>query len=373
MSNPHPQLTVLHVSTAQTWRGGEQQLAYLVSELRNKGVKQYVLCSQDSAMAEWCLQEQVPFYTARKRSSFDIFFAKRISGICKSNKIGLVHAHDSHAHSFAVYAAAIFGNKSRVIVSRRVDFPVSGNPLSRFKYNHSSVARILCVSDKIRQITEASVKDKSLLVTVHSGVDVSRFVGRKSSGILHREFDLPDSCKLVVNVSALAPHKDLSTFVHVAETLLARDSSYRFLLIGEGGERTMLEQLIEAKGLGGKVILTGFRNDIPDVLPEAGAMLMTSETEGLGTTILDAFACGVPVVATAAGGIPELVLHEQTGLLADVRDHKGLAAEVERLFTDDRLRKDVIDGAAEHLKKFSKAATAEATMVEYLAVAGSQL
>lgn len=371
-ASAHP-FAVLHVSTAMSWRGGEQQLTYLAAELRMHGLRQYVLCAQGSAVEEWCIANNIPYFSARKRSSFDVFFAKRIAQICRSNDIRIVHTHDSHAHSFAVYAAALFGNKARVVVSRRVDFPVSRNPLSRFKYNHSSVARILCVSDTIRRITEPAVKDSSLLVTVHSGVDLSRFEGKTSRGILHREFSLPAGCKLVLNVSALAPHKDFTTFVEVAAVLCARDSAYRFIIIGEGEEREVITELIKQKGLEEKVLLAGFRNDIPDVLPDGGLMLMTSETEGLGTTILDAFACRVPVVATAAGGIPEIVIHEKTGLLSDVKDVPGLARNVERVFQDPDLRRRLIDGASQHLTHFSKASTAAATLLQYTAVAGSDL
>lgn len=366
-------LSVLHISTAFTWRGGEQQLAYLAGELHAKGLRQYVLCVQGSEMASWCERSGIPFFTARKRSSMDLFFARKIADLCRINAIQLIHVHDSHAHSFAVYSAVLFGNRTKIIVSRRVDFPVKRNFFSLLKYNHSQVARILCVSDKIRRVTETALKDPSKLVTVHSGIDVSRFEGKRASGILKREFGFADDCRLVLNVSALAPHKDHGTFISVAVRLLQQNDAYRFLLVGEGGQREMLEAMIREHGLEGKVVLTGFRSDIPEILPEAGVMLMTSETEGLGTTILDAFACAVPVVATAAGGIPELVIHEQTGMLSDVRDVAGLAQNVDRVFSENGLREKLVGGAREHLRQFSKSATAAATLREYVAVTGTAL
>ncbi len=365
--------SVLHVATALTWRGGEQQVAYLVEELRRHHVRQWVLCSRDSAMEQYCINNGIPFFSAKKRSSFDVSFASRLAGICRSNKISIVHVHDSHAHTFAIMAAALFRNKSKIIVSRRVDFEVSKGLLSKIKYNHEKVVRILCVSDKIREITSKAVEDKTKLVTVHSGVDLSRFRGKMNSGILHREYYLPAHIRIIGNVSALAPHKDFGTFLETAAALRDVMPDTVYFIIGEGGERSMIEQRIEKLGLQKTVYLTGFRNDIADILPELDLMLMTSETEGLGTTILDAFACGVPVVATAAGGIPEIVIHEKTGLLAAVGDVQGLASQVNRMMKDRELREGLISGATEHLENFSREATAVKTMREYVAVAGIPL
>ncbi|MBK6640968.1 MAG: glycosyltransferase family 4 protein [Bacteroidetes bacterium] len=372
-SHKAPEFSVLHVATAFSWRGGEQQVAYLTSELKRLGIRQYILCAAGSAMEEYCIASHIPFFTSPKRSSFDISFAQKIKKLCAGNSIQLVHAHDSHAHTFAIYAAVLFGNKAKIIVSRRVDFKVSKNILSKFKYNHSAVARILCVSDKIREITSEAVNDQAKLVTVHSGIDASRFTGKVNTGILHREFSLAPGTKIVANVAALAPHKDYPTFLRTVAILKKKFTDVAFFIIGDGPEKEKIDNMINEMKLNDVVYCTGFRTDIPDILPELDVMLITSETEGLGTAILDAFACKVPVVATAAGGIPEIVIHQQTGLLAAVADASGLADAVTDVLTDVNLRNSLIAGATAHLQNFSREATAAKTLREYLAVTGSQL
>ncbi|MDQ3051012.1 MAG: glycosyltransferase [Bacteroidota bacterium] len=365
-------LSVLHVATAKTWRGGEQQVAYLTSELAKKLIRQYVLCTAESPMAEYCQNNHIPFFTAVKRSSVDISYARKIKDICKSNSISLVHAHDSHAHTFAVIAA-VFGNTSSIIVSRRVDFKVNPGPFSKFKYNHPLLKRILCVSEMIKQLTLPAVDDPLKLVTIHSGIDFSRFQNQRATGVLHKEYDLPESARIIGNVAALAPHKDYATFVNTVSLLVKQLPDVYYFIIGEGDERTNIETIIRENNLEDRIIMTGFRNDMADILPELDLMLITSETEGLGTAILDAFACGVPVVATAAGGIPELVIHEKTGLLASVGDIQGLAQQVVRIMSEPELRKLLIDGAAVHLEAFTMEATASKTITEYLAVTGTEL
>ena len=276
-----------------------------------------------------------------------------------------MHTHDAHAHSFAVYAGMLFGNKSKIIVSRRVDFPVKRNFLSVFKYNYKNIARIICVSDKIKEITSPAVRDMHKLITIHSGIDTSRFTGKKNTGILHREFNLKPDLKLIGNVAALAPHKDYFTFVDTVSMMAAHRKDCMFFIIGEGDERSKIEHYISRKGLSESIILTGFRNDIPNILPELDVMLITSETEGLGTAILDAFACNVPVAATAAGGIPEIVIHEKTGLLAPVKNAEILADAVNRLLDDQTLRTKIIAGATQHLLSFTRQVTAAKTLCVY--------
>lgn len=368
----NPSFSVLHVATALSWRGGEQQVAYLIEELNKHNVRQYVLCSTGSAMEEHCVKNSIPFFTSNKRSSFDLSYAKRIKELCVSNSIGLVHTHDSHAHTFAV-VAALFGNKAKIMVSRRVDFKVSSTPISKYKYNHPLIGKILCVSEKIKQITSESIEDPLKLVTVHSGIDISKFEGKTNTGKLHKEFKLSPDTKIIANVAALAPHKDYATFINTVELLKGRLLNVVYFIIGEGSEKEKIEKLIEEKSLQNDIILTGFRNDVPDLLPEIDLLLITSETEGLGTAILDAFACSVPVVATAAGGIPEIVIHNQTGLLAEVRDHAGLAENVLKMMHDKELRDKLVAGARLHLNEFTKETTAMKTLTEYLAVTGSAL
>jgi len=353
-------ISVLHVATARTWRGGEQQLAYLTSELVKKKIRQYVLCTVDSPMEIYCQENGIPFFTSPKRSSVDISYAKKIKDICKSNAISLVHAHDSHAHTFSVIAA-LFGNKSNIIVSRRVDFEISPGPFSKYKYNHPSVKRILCVSEKIRQVIAGAVTDPTKLVTVHSGIDFSRFVNKKNTHRLHREFNLPEKARIIGNVAALAPHKDYGTFIKTAALLKNQLPDTYFLIVGEGDERINIEKLIKENDLNDRIILTGFRTDIADIL------------QGLGTAILDAFACQIPVVATAAGGIPEIVIHEKTGLLAPVGDAPALASEVLRILNNPDLRKKLVEGASVHLNDFTKETTATKTIAEYLFVTGAEL
>lgn len=358
---------VLQLGTARSWRGGEQQLAYLVEELRGADIPQLVVCARHSPLHELCVGKGIEHRALGFRASFDPPDAFRLSRIARQWGADLVHVHDSHGHTAAILANALFGMGLPLVVSRRVDFPISSGFSARWKYGHPSVKRILCVSEAIKEIMSRSVARPEVLRTVHDGIDPERFAAGPD-GRLHRQLGLEADVPLVGNVAALAPHKDLFTFINMAALLHARLPRVHFVLIGEGELRDGLEKHAMDRGLEGVLHFTGFRDDVERLLPELDVMAMTSRTEGLGTSILDAFAAGVPVVATAAGGIPEVVLDGVTGLLRPVADAGALARAVAEVLADPALRKRLTVGARGHLRHFTRQATAAKTLSEYQAV-----
>jgi len=358
-------MTILHLSTARSWRGGEQQIAYLVEELQTIGIRQWVGCVQGAPMEQWCRERGIPCLAYRKRLSADPVAAWQIRQLCRQEQISLVHAHDSHAHTFAVLAASLFGNQRPVVVSRRVDFPIQKSFLSKWKYRHRAVAKIVCVSKKIEEVVQKNLQQPEKTTVIYSGIDPQKF-RFPATGILRQEYGLAPEVPLVANVAAIANHKDYFTFVKTAKRLVAQGTGAHFFIIGgDGGEQQAIEQFITKQNLEKHITLTGFRKDIPYILPEIDILLFTSKEEGLGTTLLDAFSAGVPVVATAGGGIPELVRHEETGLLAPVGDAEKLSTFVQRLLADPALRQRLSKEAKIFVQQFSKANTARQTLAVY--------
>lgn len=355
-------LRILHISTPKSWRGGEQQLAYLLEELQDE-CQNFVICAEGSEMQAHCEQKGYTHQTAKKRFSVDPGFALAIKQYCDANQIQLIHTHDSHAHSLAIIAASLFGNSVPIVASRRVDFPIQKSLFSQYKYNHPLIQKILCVSKEIMRITAPGIKDLSKLQTVYSGVDLNKFSA--DSGKLRKELSISKDTFLIGNTSAIADHKDYFSFIDAAEKALKVDPSLVFLIIGKGPMQEKIASYLRLKSLGNSVRMIGFRNDIPEILAELDLFMITSKTEGLGTSIIDAFAAGVPVLATKAGGIPELVKNEKTGLLCKVGDSRALSEKLIRLKNDGALRDKLTAAAADKVKKFSKSQTAKDTLAVY--------
>jgi hypothetical protein len=188
---------IAHLSTASSWRGGEQQLAYLAVELRKLGTDQLVICATGSPDGGVLHPRTACAPHAQIAHGLRSLGRERAgAGSSEAERIALVHAHDSHGQHRAVLANALFGMGRPLVVSRRVDFPISGGLSARFKYSHPSVRRILCVSEAIRVITAKGLKDPSVLRVVHSGIDPGRFAAGPD-GRLRRELGIGRGTALV--------------------------------------------------------------------------------------------------------------------------------------------------------------------------------
>lgn len=357
-------MKILHLSSENTWRGGEQQIAYLLEELQKEGLQPIVACKTGSAFEAYVKSKEWRCFSLPFKNSMDLGSAWGIRQLCKMYDIDIVHLHSSKAHSIAILSAVV-GNFSKFVLSRRVDFPLKNNLLSNWKYNHASIQKIICVSDKIKQIVEEGVRDKDKCITIHSGIDLRKFNSDVRQDYFRNLYKIPNTSPIIGNTSALADQKDYFTFIDTAEILLKQNSELRFLIIGDGPLREEIRDYVVSKKLQEHIIFTGFITNLSQTLPELDVFLITSKTEGLGTSILDAFASKVPVVATNAGGIPELVIHEKTGLIAPVKDHEKLAENVNRVLNEPDLRERLITNAYDFVQGFSKEKTAERTLTVY--------
>ena len=206
---------------------------------------------------------------------------------------------------------------------------------------------------------------------VHEGVEIER-IERAPALDLHREFDLPPGCPIAGNVAALVPHKGQRHLVDAAARLIREVPDARVLIVGAGELEGELARQVRRLRLDGKVILTGFRSDVPSVLKGLDLFVMSSVTEGLGTSVLDAMAAGLAVVGTRAGGIPESVVDGSTGLLTPPGDAPALARAIADLLRDaPRRRAFGAAGRRRARAEFGAGRMVDETAAVYGVVAGA--
>jgi glycosyltransferase involved in cell wall biosynthesis len=249
----------------------------------------------------------------------------------------VVHAHDPMAVALVAMARQLGKAAERplVVASRRVDFHLRQHAFSKWKYRHVDV--FIAASALIASVLERDGIDRSRIDVVHDGVNVA-MIDRQPPVDAHGAFWLPHGAPLVGNIAALAPHKGQRHLVAAAAIVVRAIPDARFLIIGEGELRETLDHQIRKLGLERHVLLTGFRHDALGLMKSVDLCVMSSVTEGLGSVILEAMACGRAVVGTRAGGIPEAVVDGTTGLLVPPHDETGLAAAIERLLRDPDVR-----------------------------------
>jgi glycosyltransferase involved in cell wall biosynthesis len=235
--------------------------------------------------------------------------------------------------------------------------------MSRWKYRQ--VDCFICASEAIRRMLVADGVPAAKTVTVHEGIDLGRVDAAPPANV-HEELWLPHQAPLVGNVAALAPHKGQRHLVEAAALVLRQVPDARFVICGEGELRPALERQIKDHRLEKHVLLLGFRPDVLSLHKAFEIFAMSSVSEGLGTSLLDAMASGKPIVATSVGGIPEVVVDGVTGLLVPPRDHHAMAAAIVRLLKDAALR-DRMGAAARALvrKKFSAERMVQETLRVY--------
>jgi len=187
---------------------------------------------------------------------------------------------------------------------------------------------------------------------------------------VHAEYWLPHGVPVIVNVGALVGHKGQKYLIEAMPLVLREVPDAHLIIFGEGDLRAPLEKQIKQLALAKRVLLPGFREDVMSLMKSADLFVMSSVTEGLGSAVLDAMAMGHAVVGTRAGGIPEAVVPDETGLLVEPADAKALAAAIVRLLKDAALRKQLGEaGRARVTEHFGVDRLVDGTLEAYSRIA----
>ena len=358
----------LHVDTARTWRGGQNQVLTTVMGLRALGHRTMLVAHSGGELRQRAA-EGLDLIPLAPKTEMDLGAAWRLSRILKQLRPDIVHAHDPHAVAMAALALSMSTQlaKPPLVAARRVDFHLKGNSLSRWKYRQ--VDCFICASEAIRQMLISGGVPAARAVTVHEGIDLARIDAAPPAN-LHEEFWLPHHAPIVGNVAALVPHKGQRHFIEAARLVLPHVPDARFVIAGEGELRPALEKQIKDHHLEKHVMLAGFRPDVLSVHKAFDIFVMSSVTEGLGTSLLDAMTAGKPIVATTAGGIPEVVVDGKTGFLVPPRDHQAMADAIVRLLKEEAVRTRMgAAGRARAESRFSAERMVQETLRLYQRVA----
>jgi glycosyltransferase involved in cell wall biosynthesis len=223
------------------------------------------------------------------------------------------------------------------ILTRRVDFLPGNNCYNRFKFRRA--ARVVCISRFIASQLENWGVPRERLEVIWSSVPPPdpALLTAELRRDARRRLGVPEDATLVGNIAALVGHKDHATLLRAARRVIERRPDVRFVVIGDGELRRPLEQLRRELGMESQLQFAGYLPKAERYLPAFDVFTLSSRMEGLGSIVLDAFAAGVPVAATAGGAIPELVRNEETGLLTPAGDHQALAGSILRLLEEREL------------------------------------
>ena len=356
---------VVHLSTSRTWRGGEQQILYLCRGLRELGVEQEIICRSGSDAVERFTGAGFLCRELPMRGELDFLAARQISRICRSTSANVIHAHTARAPSLGLLCT-MFG-RLPLFVSRRVDFPARGNALSRFKYKSPRITAYIAISENVKNILIKDGIDPEKIRVAYSGIDPERFRDLPDASDLRQTY--ATRSRLVIgNVAALVDHKDQGTLLRAVALLKSMDvPPFICLIIGSGEREGKLKSLAfqELKLTASEVVFCGFQKNILPFFALFDIFVMSSKEEGLGTSVLDAMASGLPVASTTGGGLPEMVDDGEGGFLSAVGDPGSLARSLATLLKDPALRKRQGEYNRKRVQKFHFRQTAKQTLDIY--------
>jgi glycosyltransferase involved in cell wall biosynthesis len=326
-------LRVLHVDTAASWRGGQNQVLLTAAGMAARGHETLLACRAGSPLEARARDRGLAVRPLPFRGDLWPPALVALARTLRGERPSALLLHDPHAVSAGLVAARLAPRPGLVAV-RRVDFPLRGS-FSRLKY--AACDRVIVVSRAIGAVMESGGLESARLRLVYEAVpDRPPAPGGRE---LLAALGIPPGVPVVGNVAALTGHKDHATLIEAMALLRPRVPEARLVVAGEGELRPALEALVRERGLPDRVVFAGFRHDLDRLLPAFSVFCLSSHLEGLGTSLLDAMAFGLPVVATTAGGIPEAVEDGQTGCLVPPGDPAALAEALATLLRDETRRR----------------------------------
>ncbi|MFA6028987.1 MAG: glycosyltransferase [Elusimicrobiota bacterium] len=377
--------TLFHIDGERGFRGGERQLLYLACRMRELGHRNVVVCRRDGALDREAERRGLERLHLPFLFEWDPVSAWLLRRRALAAPSPLLHAHTAHAASIAWLAA--LGTPLPRVAHRRVDFRMSDGLSRRMKYD--SAGAVVAVSEGVREVLVADGLDPARVRVVHDSLPVGPEEARAAladeplapptpderaalRASLSAEWGVPTDALWVVNAAALVPHKDHDTLLRAAAIVVKERPDARFIVLGEGPLRRALEALSSSLGLGASLRLVGFRRDAVRCLKACDLFVLSSWGEGMGSVLLEAMACGLPVAATSAGGIPEVVRDRATGLLAPPRNPRRLAEAILESFSDGEATARRAEAALASVRDFSIAASSERMSEVYREAAGAR-
>ncbi|MEO0614952.1 MAG: glycosyltransferase [Pseudomonadota bacterium] len=327
-------MKIAHLEFGRHAYGGAEQLKYLLEGLRDDHHEHLLVAAAGGDLARWAEAADRPHVALEFAGEHDLRVVFRLGRILREAGVDLVHVHSRRGADWVgPLAAARAGLPA--IISRRID----NRPrfwlrwLMRHRYR-----RVVCISQAIQAVLESAGVSRDNLLTITSAVDAARFAQPAQDDARRQLLGRDHRGPLIGVIAQLIDRKGHRFLLRALPGLREAFPNLAVVLLGRGALRESLEAEAAAAGLSDCVHFAGFREELAGLLPALDLVVHPALKEGLGVSLLEAAAAGVPVVGFAAGGVMEAVADEHSGLLVESGDAIALGAAIGRLLGDHELR-----------------------------------
>jgi len=362
-------LKVLHLLNYPGRGGTERYILSLAEKLHNKSCKFYLGYSKGGPMLEQARKLGIKAINIPMRSPYDFKAAAKVKEVCEKFSIDVIHTHFLRENYVSIFSR-LAGNRTALVnthhmlAEKNMLLRLSNRLLTRLD------DKITAVSDAVRERMIREGISPSKIEVIYNGVDPDYWKGRRSMKV-RKELGISESDFVIASVARFSEEKGhafLLESVKQFKKLMASKTSpkaekVKFLLVGDGELFSECRKFAELLGVSDDVIFMGYRSDIKTILYDSDLYVSHSKSEALGISILEALACGLPVVATSAGGPSEIVNEDsKCGVLVDYGDAEGFAAALLKFITDREFYVACKENApATVRKKFNLDETAQQT------------
>lgn len=326
-----PLPTIAHVDSELGFSGGEVQVFLLMEWLRERGYEQVLVAPPGSEALQRAAARGFRGHAVPMRFDLDLPAALRMKRLFAG--VDLVHLHTGRAGWLGGLAAWLA--KKPAVVTRRMDRRVRRNFRTRWVY-HTFAQRTAAISPAVQRCLVDGGVDAGRIELVPDALDEVRIAPRRGRAAVRAELQVDEGTFVVLALAKLLHRKGLDLLVEAFARL--RDERAVLVLAGSGPEEGSLRALAAARGIAGRVRFLGHREDTGDLLAAGDLFVLPSRAEGLGVAALEALAASRPVLATAVGGLAEVIVDGRCGLLVPPEDVPALAAGLQRLRDDGALR-----------------------------------
>ena len=303
--------------------------------LKNAGVDIEVCCNPTGKHYQRLKKSGVPIIDLILHSRFDLAGIRRLSAQLKIKKYDILYCFNNHAASNALIVSK--GMQCKIITYRGIIGNISLlSPASWTTHLNPRVNRVVCVCNAVRDFI-VSLRflwfkvSPERIVTIYKGHDLSWY---QNDPVDLAEFNIPPDAFVVCFAGRNRPRKGIDVLIKSAQWLPA-NAPIHFLLLGKLTDDKKLRRLIEASPFREKIHLPGFRNDAPAIAAACDAFILPSlEREGLARAVIEAMAYATPPIVTDVGGLPELVVDNESGFVVPPNDPKAIAGAILELLNN---------------------------------------
>jgi glycosyltransferase involved in cell wall biosynthesis len=330
--------------------GSERYIQTLVQQLGRNAINPFFAYNESGPLKTWMEAQEVPCFQIDMNGPFDFKAARALAALCREHKIEVVHTHYLRENYIALLAK-LFYSKIRVIYTYHI---LSENPLP-IRISNTLIETLQykiianCTAGKARLIANGNHSGK--IVLIPNAVDLDYWANGDPEA-LRRELCLSNSVFIILFTARITEGKGHKFMLDTLKLLKdMTDIDFRLVLAGDGELRCDMEVYSKRLDLDDRVIFLGHRNDMPDIYHSADLTVCPSESETLNYSLLESMACGVPVIATAVGGMTDIVTDaHDCGILVEYGNCTAFASALLKLMNDKQLLKRYAEGALRSAK-----------------------